>query len=1287
MKNYLNNNKWQRKILSFVLSLAMVWTMIPGLFGAGIVYAEAGDKPDHAKTSNANKIAGKEDGTYQLELSVTGDADTKQEASNVNILVVYDVSSSMCSYWAESDTGWYGTTSEYWRDGNYLSNNGNTIGDNTTVFNLYKRSGNTYTRIQPGEIYEGTVYRRNGNNYSVFNAGTGNNRRVTARRADVSEKAVYGLVDDLFDYQNEDKTNINMGLITFDGTAHVTQPWTTNETDITNKISNTGTSKKLTYASGTNWEGALRAAQTQINSLDNDYPTYVLFITDGSPSTEGNGGSTGGPDTYPGHALAAYDEARELNTREETYLYGIYAFGDDYDYLDDLMYYAGTGERRQQRPQTDPADNYYNAGNTEALNEAISNIFGQIVQALGISAVEIKDGTTHEVSASSGMIELLEVDESSYQYWLSVPIVDGKFQRVKLNGDNAGETITYTVTDNGNGTCTVTWVDGGNKSVTVNGTKTNTQFKYEWTEANALYNQNPPEAHLNGSSVDWNLSAVGTLLDGVTYSVTFDVWPSQTTLDYIADIENGYYDQIPSEVKQYIDKDGKLQTNTTATLSYKDTRTGETDSLDYTNPDPVESTAVEQLAVAKEWTNDIDGQQSAPIDLEVTRDGTHKYDIILSEDNQWKGNVYISIGIMRTDKTTGEMEVLEPGHDFTFVEPKNIGYRWELDIPTIRPMLIDGTLTMLIKVDENHQPGDAKVYKDPFGNGADYYEGSTGAASLTATNYRRSQIALTKAVTGDAPADAKFPFTLSVTNSRADTGTEGDTDSDKYVWFLVADKNGTTVKSQEYITGGATAEMSGGSFTGFYYAESGASISAEIPAGYSIRFINLPTDSSYTFTEGNLATGFKFVKAELTGGSDQDKDEEFVVDGKTATGKIAEWNADYLATFTNDYELTDVTVTKAWDDSSNADGCRPTSLDLTLNGVPEGTSVPQPEITKNGNNWTYTWKELPKYNAAGETINYTVTETTIPAGYTCNTTTVNAGGTITNSHTPEMISIPVRKVWDDEDDNDGIRPSSVKVDVKAGSEIVTGKTLTLDESNQWSGTFTDLPKYKDGTEIVYTVVEQTDNVITGEDGDGTYAISYAKDESGQFIVTNTHTPTLTNFDVTKVWVDANNRDGYRPETVTVQLLANNEPYGDPVVLTETPTEAQKEQGYGAWYYQWKDLPVKSDGQDITYSVRENSVDHYKPTYTAYIPLRVVVVGAAQVDERDTVVRASSGHLLLAHLGLVCGLACGLVVRRDGDATLRSSLVLGRLGESARKVRATQVLAVGLHVGSHVVELV
>ena len=156
------------------------------------------------------------------------------------------------------------------------------------------------------------------------------------------------------------------------------------------------------------------------------------------------------------------------------------------------------------------------------------------------------------------------------------------------------------------------------------------------------------------------------------------------------------------------------------------------------------------------------------------------------------------------------------GHDFTFTEPDEVGYHWEIDVPIVHPMKIDGVLTTLIKVDEKHPvPSGATTYEI---KGAQYYVSNTGSAKLTATNERRSSVNLKKVVEGvDIPEDATFPFTIVVEDSLApETEPENDPnhDSDYWVWISVRDgqgaEGGNPVTEEGAVTGTGVVHDGGG---------------------------------------------------------------------------------------------------------------------------------------------------------------------------------------------------------------------------------------------------------------------------------------------------------------------------------------------------------------------------------------------------------------------------------------------------------------------------------------------
>lgn len=69
------------------------------------------------------------------------------------------------------------------------------------------------------------------------------------------------------------------------------------------------------------------------------------------------------------------------------------------------------------------------------------------------------------------------------------------------------------------------------------------------------------------------------------------------------------------------------------------------------------------------------------------------------------------------------------------------------------------------------------------------------------------------------------------------------------------------------------------------------------------------------------------------------------------------------------------------------------------------------------------------------------------------------------------VSQIVKKAWDDSNNANKKRPTSVKVALKADGKTV--KSVTLDENNGWAYTVRNLPVYRNGEKIKYTWEEET----------------------------------------------------------------------------------------------------------------------------------------------------------------------------------------------------------------------
>ena len=280
-------------------------------------------------------------------------------------------------------------------------------------------------------------------------------------------------------------------------------------------------------------------------------------------------------------------------------------------------------------------------------------------------------------------------------------------------------------------------------------------------------------------------------------------------------------------------------------------------------------------------------------------------------------------------------------------------------------------------------------------------------------------------------------------------------------------------------------------------------------------------------------------------------------------------------------EKVSVEGSKTWNDEENQDGKRPSSITVRL--FADGTEVTSKEVTAN-DNWSWSFTGLDKYNSGTEIV-YTISEDTV-ADYT----TVVDGYNITNTHTPEKISISGSKTWDDADNQDGKRPESITVRLFADGTEVASKAVTANDN--WSWSFTGLDKYNSGTEIVYTISEdEVADYTTVVDG---------------YNITNTHTPEKTTITGSKTWNDVDNQDGVRPDSITVKLLANGRVIDHKEVTINNN-----------WSWNFEDLPVYEKGEKITYTIKEDSVENYETKLDGYNIINTHKTKTTSVSGRKT----------------------------------------------------------------------
>ena len=342
------------------------------------------------------------------------------------------------------------------------------------------------------------------------------------------------------------------------------------------------------------------------------------------------------------------------------------------------------------------------------------------------------------------------------------------------------------------------------------------------------------------------------------------------------------------------------------------------------------------------------------------------------------------------------------------------------------------------------------------------------------------------------------------------------------------------------------------------------------------------TEGTYTLKETKAPNNYKLDETEHAVVVTYDADQQLyhvTIDGE-ATGSKA---SPKVIANEKDIHYIDLEASKVWDDQDNVEGLRPEKIEFQLykNGTAEG----KPVALSAGNDWKVTFSALPDKDNDGNVITYTVKEVKVPTHYTAESQEaqfVDGKATITNKRTPETTEVSVKKVWDDAQNQDGLRPSTITVHLLANGEEVQTATLS-GEGDTWSHSFTDLPVYKNGQKLVYTVTEDT-------------VANYSTAIEGSTI-TNTYKPGKTSVTVTKKWTDAENQDGLRPKSIKVQLYANDQKSGKEVELSAD----------NDWTYTFSDLDEKKAGQAVQYTVKEIEVpEGYTQTVEATNPGQVVI---------------------------------------------------------------------------------
>lgn len=391
---------------------------------------------------------------------------------------------------------------------------------------------------------------------------------------------------------------------------------------------------------------------------------------------------------------------------------------------------------------------------------------------------------------------------------------------------------------------------------------------------------------------------------------------------------------------------------------------------------------------------------------------------------------------------------------------------------------------------------------------------------------------------------------------------------------------------------------------------------------WTYKYENLPAADK----DGNLYTySVKETALKVDGGSDSqivDKDNDGYREANGGTAKKDNGKYNLTNTLTG---KTSVTVEKVWRDGNDSNRGEIKVQLYKKNGDKVGN--PQ---TLSKNSWTYTWKELPKYDGDGKLIEYTVKEVDEQDGiyqnknlrysvaYENEKENYNFNTTITNT---KLTSLAVEKVWAGAEPTDSIEVGLYRrasdeanaVLVRDSDGNLITKTLSASQipENNWKATFDDLPQFgvnAAGDEVKYTYYARELVTVNGEKEplpgkitivdnnnnrlpSGLYGVYHKDTEEGKTTITNVG---LTSITGTKTWVDNGGvYEGTRPETLELTLSRYT---GDQTA--ENAEEVKNNSGQllqptwktdgDKWEYAYNNLPAADEnGKLYTYIVKEN----------------------------------------------------------------------------------------------------
>ena len=963
------------------------------------------------------------------------------------------------------------------------------------------------------------------------------------QRLYAAKAAVRTLANDLLSADNVNSDGeklIRMGLVTFSTDAQkVTfggNDFTDSPTTFNQAINGLG------HSGGTNWEKALKIANEM--AVDSGRETFVVFVTDGDPTfrisrmgatdadLQGDLYNWNNQDTYyvSNNVFGQGSSDTESRNYDAAVIQGE-AIKDQDKHLYNIGISSDAQKMRSFSTDTG-SDDYYSATSASELEAAFDAIKDAIATNMGWGNIDMHDGITNLTNT---------VEKSN------LVGIGGEFKYYRAPKPAEWDNWTKEQKD--------AYTPPASAFV-------------EWTTREA---DGCAAAEYKDGAVEWEMGEEFMLEDGVTYKVTFTAWPSQEAYDILADLNNGtkQYSELTEAQQAQIVPVGNgysLKTNepgantayNSATVTGGNVTIGDAQTpIGFNEVQPM-ALVDRQMSVIKEWVDSINTRNRADgVEFYLLvggkyyqKNGTfadtkdYAYIIDTNDGNSWTDEINIAPGVARNG------DILETGHDYKVEEyrgymleddgvTKNYdeyqSYSMEFVSQTVHPMLINGQLTFLILIDDEHQPeAGATTYTVDMtnkritqgGSSPNYYAVSSGegdpSGAITAVNYKTSELDITKIIDASASdmTDEELDgetFTFEVTFT-VPAGTDASYLEGISYWIYTPDNSGWTLP--EYDSEAASVRpdnyTAGSKFGGVKSSTtaSGTTVTATvtITRDQVLRFTNLPTGTTYTIKEvkandNNLADeGYTVSKitTHATGGSSS---EAANPGSAQVTGEIEDANTRYYNQYTNQLSADEAelkvekTVDYPW---ANGD-YEYTFTIAAQNGAPapEETTV---TVAKDSDDHIASFGTI-RFTEAG-TYTYTITETAgtnnsiqydiAPKTVTVKVELVSGVLTVTNISGTDVefddttdpvsaiqtienkwstITLSGVKTWNDSDSED--RPDSIFIGLIAE---VDGEAVTLPDDvetikevtadDDWEYLFEGLPKYDSaGNEIEYSIKE------------------------------------------------------------------------------------------------------------------------------------------------------------------------------------------------------------------------